>query len=1282
MANLTLKRISSAPSPATSRSDELVLHPSKLKSSKSHFSLKINDYFGITMTTTYSPHHDGGGTLHLPSPTHLPHSESAGCLAQLRRSLSKSPSKHQAFRLFTSKSASPSPSSPLSPQSARAIVVNLPDVENYPVSSPLAGTFPPEASAKKPRPPMRRLSPIGSAFSRDVERSPARRAALRESSDNGNATPQSSLSSAGGTENEASPCPTPASTHSTSKENFKPSNERFDQYLVPDVLRTRKDRPTVGFSDVVARSSPLKRRDGGGDRELNTMGASPMKRRSIQIPPLNSDFDIFDQGVPQCARMERSVSDDMSTESPTRSEVDSASTPMPKRTQSLRKTTLQQRHDKPIYPRIRPNASVAQEMQTPGLLGAKNRPRLSLDNPVPHPSRGSPFSNVGALPSASVHPLHNASRDSSEETSNASARHPLSRTLTTSSASSFVDDSPTHIPVRHIEPTPKHDFSKSLPLGAARPVPQAPPAEASSQETDFATPENYKFAKPQPHAFMSTGLISKRTKDIIPEQFDFNGSLGHMPDTPCKRSVNVPPTPNVRVQKTQNGRPFSYVFGTPSTPFHAPTATPAPRASSRGPIFGNSFYNGNAARRGSFAANDGSGSPVGPLPMFSGSQPMVPPTPTKQPNANDQFDSPEVDMLDAVDPESPVLDFHSKFPVGASPTANLSPTSESGGCKGGAAGMGSPSTALRFRSFGSIPSFSSNRFNVLGRSRAHAPQKSLSIPVVSTRNRIAKPSPLSPASPIMERHSGRAMPQTPSESGPHHAMVPPDPSRLSISGPRADAGKPPPSLSRSSSALHSSVLFPPATPTAPRDSLGRPAPNISVTPVHNHYGGPPVDVDRALTARFDRVELVGHGEFSQVFRVARAADPSASPAEPSYFAAPLSSLPHARPVSSRSRARSGSVANLRARGEQVWAVKRTRHVFWGPRDRRRKLQEVDMLRRLGEDDEAAMHTLRLFCSWEEAGHLYIQTEYCDEGSLDAFLDRAGRQWRIDDFRIWKIMLELFMVCLILYPTDLTYGWGWTPDTTLQGLQHIHNSAIIHLDLKPANILISFEGTLKIADFGLASPWPAPPGTEGEGDREYIGPEILEGVFDKPADVFALGLILLEIAANVMLPDNGASWRKLRSGDMSDVPSLTGSADTAVTRDDEGNPIGPLPDSGEIYPRITPIAAVPSSSHGNGKAPAPVEVAAPAPAGVGTVATSAPRPAFTVDPNHESALDALVRWMLQPQPEDRPVVAQLLETEGVSWARSRRRAGATVYEGTWGPADEVLASDSEMMMVDT
>lgn len=253
-----------------------------------------------------------------------------------------------------------------------------------------------------------------------------------------------------------------------------------------------------------------------------------------------------------------------------------------------------------------------------------------------------------------------------------------------------------------------------------------------------------------------------------------------------------------------------------------------------------------------------------------------------------------------------------------------------------------------------------------------------------------------------------------------------------------------------------------------------------------------------------------------------------------------------------------------------------------------------------------------------------------------------------------------------------------PINTCQGIKHIHDSGFIHLDLKPANVLITFEGVLKIADFGMATKWPAPPGIDGEGDREYIGPEILRGEFDKPADVFALGLIVLEIAGNVMLPDNGASWQRLRMGDMSDVPSLTSSSDaSSVLRDASGKPLSHTESFEDFYSSESGDDTFSSPRPirtGRGRRPkeAPIQPHRP-----GELAHP---PAFMCDSNNPEAVDSVVRWMISPQAADRPVIDQVLATMGVRWAEIRRRAGATIFEGNWGPADEVLADDSEMIDV--
>ncbi|GAB5364377.1 hypothetical protein AAMO2058_000964900 [Amorphochlora amoebiformis] len=57
----------------------------------------------------------------------------------------------------------------------------------------------------------------------------------------------------------------------------------------------------------------------------------------------------------------------------------------------------------------------------------------------------------------------------------------------------------------------------------------------------------------------------------------------------------------------------------------------------------------------------------------------------------------------------------------------------------------------------------------------------------------------------------------------------------------------------------------------------------------------------------------------------------------------------------------------------------------------------------------------------------------------------------------------------------------------------------------------------------------------DGDPVYLAPEALNrslGPVSFPADIFSLGMILLEMAADVRLPPNGEEWQKLRSEDLS------------------------------------------------------------------------------------------------------------------------------------------------------
>ncbi|KAF2402403.1 kinase-like protein [Trichodelitschia bisporula] len=468
------------------------------------------------------------------------------------------------------------------------------------------------------------------------------------------------------------------------------------------------------------------------------------------------------------------------------------------------------------------------------------------------------------------------------------------------------------------------------------------------------------------------------------------------------------------------------------------------------------------------------------------------------------------------------------------------------------AGKNSKESSLRSSLFGRRTSLGPDTFMPLSSTDAPPP-----IPAY----------PMRKSTPIQES-SGRCSPHTPSES-----FMPPDASRLSISGNNVSFG------------VSTRSNGPPATPTGPRDPFSK-VPVVSVC--QN-------DVDTTLTSRFGSVALYGSGEFSQVFRVEKALHPS--------------------PNSSR-------------RSHGVWAVKKSKKPYTGNRDREAKLREVAVLKALRGNG----HVIEIIDSWESAGHLYIQTEFAEDGNLKDFLSKTGFKGRLDDFRIWKILLEISL-----------------------GVKHIHDSGYIHLDLKPANVFIDFEGVLKIGDFGLASQYPAPPHIDGEGDREYIGPEVLAGRFDRPADIFALGMMMVEIAGNIVLPENGTSWQRLRSGDMSDVPSLTWSSDASLARDSCGDPIRVQP-FGDMDDFLSETPARCASEQLLG-AQRPSELATP--------------PHFMIDSEDPDALDKLVQWMISPNPEFRPTADQIYRSAGVQWVERRRRSGATIFEGNWGPADNML-----------
>ncbi|GAA2847279.1 serine/threonine protein kinase PknA [Nonomuraea rubra] len=85
--------------------------------------------------------------------------------------------------------------------------------------------------------------------------------------------------------------------------------------------------------------------------------------------------------------------------------------------------------------------------------------------------------------------------------------------------------------------------------------------------------------------------------------------------------------------------------------------------------------------------------------------------------------------------------------------------------------------------------------------------------------------------------------------------------------------------------------------------------------------------------------------------------------------------------------------------------------------------------------------------------------------------------------------------------------------TAKALHAAHSAGIIHRDIKPGNLLVTPEGTIKVTDFGIARALEAAPVTQTGtvlGTAQYVSPEQAQGFPLTPAtDLYSLGVVAYE-----------------------------------------------------------------------------------------------------------------------------------------------------------------------------
>ena len=160
-----------------------------------------------------------------------------------------------------------------------------------------------------------------------------------------------------------------------------------------------------------------------------------------------------------------------------------------------------------------------------------------------------------------------------------------------------------------------------------------------------------------------------------------------------------------------------------------------------------------------------------------------------------------------------------------------------------------------------------------------------------------------------------------------------------------------------------------------------------------------------------------------------------------------------------------------------------RELSGDPERRLRFLKEARIVARLSHPHIVTVHDVG-----REGELLYIVMELVEGGSLAGLV---GRRPPLD--QVCTLMLQV-----------------------LDALEHAHRAGVIHLDIKPANILLATKARALLSDFGIARMGGVERRLPGQdrvaGTWSYMPPEQVEtgGMIDKRADIYAIGATLFAL----------------------------------------------------------------------------------------------------------------------------------------------------------------------------
>ncbi|EPY19773.1 hypothetical protein AGDE_15047 [Angomonas deanei] len=143
------------------------------------------------------------------------------------------------------------------------------------------------------------------------------------------------------------------------------------------------------------------------------------------------------------------------------------------------------------------------------------------------------------------------------------------------------------------------------------------------------------------------------------------------------------------------------------------------------------------------------------------------------------------------------------------------------------------------------------------------------------------------------------------------------------------------------------------------------------------------------------------------------------------------------------------------------------------------VHEVEALTKLRNENVVAYDTCGV-----DGTYFFIITEYLSAGSMQDLVQRLG---------------VIPVKAIRRYCRDI-----------LMGLHFLHENKYNHCDIKPDNILLTSEGTCKLADFGAAVLQFSTHKPSIRGTPRFMAPEAVLGVFTPQSDVYSFGLSVVQM----------------------------------------------------------------------------------------------------------------------------------------------------------------------------